>query len=62
MKLPFGVTVVAFLMCIGAGLLALGSLGFFVLGGVAVTAGAGGSTSQLFSEMGAIGGTIHANG
>jgi hypothetical protein len=55
MKRPFGVTVVAVPMCIGAGLLALGSLGFFVLGGVAVTAGAGGPTSQLFSTMGAIG-------
>jgi hypothetical protein len=32
MKRPFGVTVVAVLMCIGAGLLALGSLAFFVLG------------------------------
>jgi hypothetical protein len=58
MKRPFGVTVVAVLMCIGAGLLALGSLGFFVLGGVAATAGAGGPTSQLFSEMGAIGAGI----
>jgi hypothetical protein len=37
MKRPFGVTIVAVLMCIGAGLLAIGSLGFFVLGGAAVT-------------------------
>lgn len=55
MKRPFGVTVVGLLMCIGAGLLGLGSLGFFVLGGVVVAPGAGGPTSQLFSEMGAIG-------
>jgi Na+-transporting NADH:ubiquinone oxidoreductase subunit NqrB len=58
MKRPLGVTVVALLMCIGAGLLALGSLGFFVLGGVVVAAGAGGPTSQLFSEMGALGAGI----
>ena len=58
MKRPFGVTIVAVLMCIGAGLLAIGSLGFFVLGGAAVAARAGGPTSQLFSEMGSIGAGI----
>jgi len=57
-KRPFGVTAVAVLMCIGAALLALGSLGFFVLGGGAVTTGAGGPMSQLFSEMGTIGAGI----
>jgi len=45
-------------MCIGAGLLAIGSLGFFVLGGTAVTSRAGGPTSQLFSEMGSIGASL----
>jgi Na+-transporting NADH:ubiquinone oxidoreductase subunit NqrB len=55
MKRPFGVTVVAVLMCIGAALLAIGSVGFFVLGGAAVTTRAGGPTSQLFSEMGSVG-------
>jgi Na+-transporting NADH:ubiquinone oxidoreductase subunit NqrB len=58
MKRPFGVTIVAVLMCIGAGLLAIGSLGFFVLGGTAVTSRAGGPTSQLFSEMGSIGASL----
>jgi hypothetical protein len=55
MKRPFGVILVAVLMCIGAGLLALGSLAFFALGAVAVTAGAEGPMSHLFSEMGTIG-------
>jgi hypothetical protein len=58
MKRPVGVTVVAVLMCIGAGLLALGSSAFFVLGAVAVTAGAEGPMSQLFSEMGTVGAGI----
>lgn len=58
MKRPFGVIIVAALMCIGAGLLAIGSLGFFVLGGAAVTMRAGGPASQLFSEMGSIGASL----
>jgi nitroimidazol reductase NimA-like FMN-containing flavoprotein (pyridoxamine 5'-phosphate oxidase superfamily) len=57
-KRPFGVVVVAALMCIGAGLLALGSLAFFALGELAVTAGAEGPLSQLFSEMGTFGAGI----
>jgi uncharacterized protein len=57
-KRPFGVTVVAVLMCVGAGLLALGSLAFFTLGELAVTAGAEGPMSQLFSEMGTFGAGI----
>jgi len=57
-KRPFGVTAVAVLLCIGAALLALGSLGFFVLGRGAVTSGAGGPMSQLFSEMGTTGAGI----
>jgi uncharacterized protein len=57
-KRPFGVIVVAVLMFIGAGLLALGSLAFFALGELAVTAGAEGPMSQLFSEMGAFGAGI----
>jgi hypothetical protein len=55
MKRPLGVTVVAVLMCIGAGLLALGSLAFFALGAIAVTAGAEGPMSQLFFEMRTVG-------
>ena len=58
MKRPYRVTVVAVLMCIGAALLALGSLGFFLFGGTVVTTGTGGPTSQLFSEMGGIGAGI----
>lgn len=58
MKRPFEVTAVAALMCIGAGLLGLGSLGFFVLGGGASTPGDGGPTSQLFFQMGSIGAGI----
>jgi Na+-transporting NADH:ubiquinone oxidoreductase subunit NqrB len=58
MKRPLGVTVVAVLMCIGAGLLAVGSLGFFVLGGVVVAAEAGGPTSQLFAGTGPLGAGI----
>jgi nitroimidazol reductase NimA-like FMN-containing flavoprotein (pyridoxamine 5'-phosphate oxidase superfamily) len=54
-KRPAGVIVVAVLMCIGAGLLALGSLAFFALGEAALTAGAEGPMSELFSEMGAFG-------
>ncbi len=49
---------VSILMFIGAGLLALGSLAFFALGELAVTAGAEGPMSQLFSEMGAFGAGI----
>ena len=58
MKRPFGVIVIAILMCIGAGLLAIGSLAFFALGRLAVTAGAEGPMSQLFSDMGTIGAGI----
>jgi hypothetical protein len=58
MKRPFVVTAIAVLMCGGAGLLTLGSLGFFILGGAAVPPGHGGPTSQLFSEMGSIGAAI----
>ncbi len=58
MKRPLGVTVVSVLMFVGAGLLALGSLGFFVFGGAVVAAGAGGPTSQLLSGMGALGAGI----
>jgi len=50
--------VVAVFMFIGAGLLALGSLAFFALGELAVTAGSEGPMSQLFSEMGAFGAEI----
>jgi uncharacterized protein len=57
-KRLFGVIVIAVLMFIGAGLLALGSLAFFALGELAVTAGAEGPMSQLFSEMGAFGAGI----
>jgi len=55
MKRPFGVTVVAILMFIGGGVLAVGSLMYFLLGAVAVTAGAEGPMSRLFSDMGTIG-------
>lgn len=58
MKRPFGLTLVAILMWIGAGLLALGSLGFFLLGAVAVTSGADGPMSQLFAHMGTVGGAL----
>jgi hypothetical protein len=58
MKRPFGLTVVAVLMSIGAGLLALGSLAFFALGAIAVSAGPGGPMSQLFLEMGTVGAGI----
>ena len=58
MKRPFGVTLVAVLMFIGAGLLALGSLAFFALGAIAVSAGPGGPMSQLFLEMGTVGAGI----
>jgi nitroimidazol reductase NimA-like FMN-containing flavoprotein (pyridoxamine 5'-phosphate oxidase superfamily) len=58
MKRPFGLTVVAVLMCVGAGLLALGSLAFFMLGAPAVTTGGGGPLSQLLSGMGTIGAGI----
>lgn len=58
MKRPFGVTVVAILMWIGAGLLAVGSLAFFTLGASAVTAGPGGPMSQLFLELGTVGAGI----
>jgi hypothetical protein len=50
MKRPLGVTVVAVLMCIGAGLLAVGSLGFFVLGGVVVAAEAGDQRHNYLRE------------
>ena len=49
MKRPFVVTAIVLLMCGGAGLLTLGSLGFFVLGGAAVLPGRGEPASQLFS-------------
>jgi hypothetical protein len=58
MKRPFGVTVVAVLMCIGAALLALGSLAFFMLGAVAVTEGAHGPLAQLYLGVGALGAGI----
>ena len=58
MKRPIGVTVVAVLMCIGAGLLALGSLAFFALGAIAVSVGPGGPMSQLFLETGTVGAGI----
>lgn len=58
MKRPFGVTVVAALMCIGAALLAVGFLAFFLLGALAVTAGAEGPMSQLFLELGTVGAGI----
>jgi hypothetical protein len=45
-------------MWVGAGLLALGSLAFFLLGAVAVTSGAEGPMSQLFARMGAVGGGV----
>jgi hypothetical protein len=45
-------------MWIGAGLLALGSLAFFLLGAVAVTSGADGPMSQLFAHMGTVGGGL----
>ena len=51
MKRPVGLIVVVALMFLGAGLLALGSLAFFVLGAVAVTAGPGGPMSQLFLDV-----------
>jgi hypothetical protein len=49
---------IAVLMSVGAGLLALGSLAFFALGAVAVTAGADGPLSQLYLKMGALGAGI----
>ncbi len=58
MKRPVGVIVVVVLMFFGAGLLAWGSLAFFALGAVAVTAGPGGPMSQLFLEMGTVGAGI----
>jgi hypothetical protein len=57
-KRPFGVTLVVVLMSIGAGLLALGSLAFFALAAVAISAGADGPLSQLYLKMGALGAGI----
>ena len=57
-KRPLGVTVVAVLMCIGAGLLVLGSLAFFALGAIAISAGVEGPMAQLFLEMGIVGAGI----
>lgn len=51
MRRPFGVKVAAALMCMGAVLFILSSLGFFFLNGVIATFGNGRSTSQLFLEM-----------
>ncbi len=58
MKRPIGVIIVAILMFIGAGLLGVGTLAFFELGPVAMTAGAEGPMSRLFSDMGTIGAAI----
>ena len=57
MKRPFGVTAVAVLLCIEAGLLALGCVAFFVLRAVAVPSGAR-SLSELSGKMGTIGGGV----
>jgi len=45
-------------MFLGAALLGVGTLVFFELGPVAVTAGAEGPMSRLFSDMGTTGGVI----
>jgi|SRR5215469_6665691 len=58
MTRPIGVTVVSILMCLGAGLLALGSLAYFTLGKTTVTFGNEGPMSALFARMGAFGGGL----
>jgi len=60
MKRPLGVIVVAILMFMGGGVLAVGSWMYFLLGAAAVTAGAEGPMSRLFSDMGTIGVAIFA--
>lgn len=52
MKRPVGVTMIAVLMCFWAGLVALFSLAFFVLGAPTVANAIGGPMPQFFSAMG----------
>jgi hypothetical protein len=54
---PTGVTIIAVLMFLGAAFLALGSLAFFFVGGMAMTGGdAGELMSAVFAGMGMSGG------
>jgi hypothetical protein len=58
MKRPGGIIAVSVLMCLGASLLALGSVAFFVFGEMAVTLGNEGPMSALFAGMGTVGAVI----